>query len=96
MKQIVIYDMDGCLVNSLHRYRVVAETQKIDLQYWLDNEHKAMLDELLPLAEQYQAQLLDDDIYVIIATARVLNAPDWEFINDVLGLPDKVISRNLQ
>lgn len=94
MKKIVIYDMDGCLVDSLHRYRIITETNKIDLQYWLDNEHKAMQDKLLPLAGQYKQQLENPDYYVIIATARVLKAPDWDFINNILGRPDKVISRN--
>lgn len=93
MKKIVIYDMDGCIVNSLHRYRV-KENGKIDLQHWLDNEHKAMQDSLLPLADQYQEQIADSDYYVIIATARVLNKPDLEFIKNVLGEPDKVISRD--
>ena len=92
IKEIHVYDMDGTIVDSLHRYRTTSEN-KIDLQYWLDNEHKAMQDTLLPLAKQYQEKLKNPEIYVIIATARVLNIPDHEFIEQVLGSPNKIISR---
>ena len=92
MKRIRIYDMDGTVVCSMHRYRVTADN-KIDLQYWRDNEPLAMNDSLLPLAEQYKKDLEDNDCFVIIATARVLNDPDMLFINTVLGKPDYIISR---
>lgn len=91
MKRISIYDMDGTIVCSLHRYRTVND--KIDLQYWRDNEYRAGNDSLLPLAEQYKADLADNDCFVIIATARILNDPDRLFINSVLGKPDYIISR---
>lgn len=91
MKRIAIYDMDGTIVCSLHRYRTI--DGKIDLQFWRDNEPRAMEDSLLPLAEQYRADLADKDCFVIIATARVLNNPDIEFINTKLGKPDYIISR---
>lgn len=93
IKEIHVYDMDGCIVDSSHRYRTMPCGTRIDLQYWLDNEYRAMQDTLLPLAKQFQEQLKNPEIYVIIATARVLNAPDWEFIKTVLGMPNKVISR---
>lgn len=91
MKKIAIYDMDGTIVCSLHRYRTI--DNKIDLQYWRDNEYRASEDSLLPLADQYKKDLADIDCYVIIATARVLHNPDREFINNVLGKPDHIISR---
>ena len=93
IKEIHVYDMDGTIVDSTHRYRTMPCNTRIDLQYWIDNQHKAMQDSLLPLASKYQAQLLNPEIYVIIATARVLNKPDLDFIKYVLGQPDKVISR---
>ena len=96
IKRIRIYDMDGTVVCSLHRYRTVAAscgTEKIDLQYWRENEYRAMDDSLLPLAEQYKQDLQREDTYVVIATARVLNTPDREFIRSVLGQPDHIISR---
>lgn len=83
--------MDGTIVCSLHRYKTI--DNKIDLQYWRDNEYRAMDDSLLPLAAQYKADLKDNDTFVIIATARVLREADNKFINNVLGKPDYIISR---
>ena len=91
MKKVAIYDMDGTIVCSLHRYRTI--DNKIDLQYWRDNEYLAGNDSLLPLAEQYKKDLADNDTFVIIATARVLHDADREFINNVLGKPNHIISR---
>jgi hypothetical protein len=91
IKRIAIYDMDGTIVDSTHRYRTI--NNKIDIQYWRDNQHKAMEDKLLPLAEQYKADILDAECYVIIATARVMNEPDYRFIDEILGKPDYIISR---
>jgi len=91
MKRIAIYDMDGTIVCSLHRYKTI--DNKIDLQYWRDNEYRAGDDSLLPLAEQYKSDLKDNDCFVIIATARILREPDMLFINDKLGKPDYIISR---
>jgi len=91
MKRIAIYDMDGTIVCSLHRYKTI--DNKIDLQYWRENEYRAMDDTLLPLAEQYKKDLADTDCFVIIATARILRDPDTVFINTILGKPDYIISR---
>lgn len=95
IKRVSIYDMDGTIVCSLHRYRTMTKGDKdvIDLQYWRDNEYRAMDDSLLPLAAQYQADLADSSCYVIIATARVLRDADKRFIDEILGQPDYIISR---
>lgn len=92
IKRIQIYDMDGTLVDSTHRYRTI-DNVRIDLQYWLDNAHLAMDDTLLPLAVQYRADLADEECFVIVATARVMGAEDWRFVNEILGMPDYFISR---
>ena len=47
----------------------------------------------MPLAEQYKADLSDPNCFVIIATARVLRSADNQFIADILGEPDYIISR---
>lgn len=93
IRKVSIYDMDGTIVDSTHRYRVTPEG-KIDLQHWRDNQHLAMQDSLLPMAEQYKKDLADNECYVIIATARVMNEPDFRFVNEILGKPDYLISRN--
>lgn len=95
IKKVSIYDMDGTIVNSLHRYRTIVDEngERIDLDYWRQNEYRAVDDTLLPLAEQYKRDLLDDNTFVIIATARVMHEPDYQFVRDILGEPDYLISR---
>jgi len=96
VKRVSVYDMDGTIVCSLHRYRTVNGAdgiERIDLPYWRENEYRAGDDSLLPLAEQYKQDLQDENCYVIIATARVLNSPDRKFIREILGQPDAIISR---
>jgi hypothetical protein len=93
--RVSIYDMDGTIVDSSHRYRTIVGDagERIDLDHWRENEHLAMLDGFLPLVNQYRADLADPNCYVIIATARVMNAPDWQFVKEKLGEPDYFISR---
>lgn len=95
IQRVTIWDMDGTIVDSSHRYRTITENGKtrIDLQFWRDNEPLAMKDTLLPMASQYKADLADPTCYVIIATARVMSSPDWQFVREVLGMPDYFISR---
>ena len=84
IKRVSVYDMDGTIVCSLHRYRTILgeNGERIDLDYWRENECRAMDDSLLPLAKQYQSDLTDPECYVIIATARVLRDADNEFIKN--------------
>ena len=93
--RVSIYDMDGTIVDSSHRYRTIVDEkgERIDLDYWRQNEYRAGDDELLPLHRQYLADIADPHCYVIIATARVMNQPDWDFVESKLGLPDYFISR---
>jgi phosphoglycolate phosphatase-like HAD superfamily hydrolase len=95
IKRVAIYDMDGTIVDSSHRYRTITDENgtRIDLDHWRENEYRAMDDGLLPMFEQYRQDLQDENCYVIIATARVMNAPDWQFVNEILGMPDYFISR---
>lgn len=96
IKRIRVYDMDGTIVCSLHRYRTMVRAdgkEVIDLDFWRENEPKAYEDSLLPLAETYRADLADPECFVVIATARVLRGPDYAFIAEKLGMPDHIISR---
>jgi phosphoglycolate phosphatase-like HAD superfamily hydrolase len=94
--KVRIYDMDGTIVDSTHRYRILISsdgTEKIDLEYWRANEYRAMDDGLLPLANQYMDDLKNPNVYTIIATARILRVADNTFIDKVLGRPNYIISR---
>lgn len=96
MKRIAIWDLDGTVIDSLHRYRTRiddAGVERIDLEYWRANEHRAMQDSLLPLHAEYLRDLADRDCFVVVATARVVNRPDARFITERLGMPDYIISR---
>ena len=95
IERVAIYDMDGTIVDSSHRYRTICDEngERIDLDYWRENEYRAMDDALLPMASQYRQDLKDPNCYVIIATARVMNEPDWKFVREILGEPDYLISR---
>lgn len=92
---VSIWDMDGTLIDSSHRYRTIVDENgiRIDLGYWRENEYRAMDDKLLPMFEQYKLDLANPNCYVIIATARVMNEPDWQFVREILGEPDYFISR---
>ena len=93
--RVSIYDMDGTIVCSLHRYKTIIDDngERINLDYWRENEYRAMDDSLLPLSAQYRADLNDENCFVIIATARVLRTADNTFIREILGEPDYIISR---
>lgn len=97
VKKIRIYDIDGTIICSLHRYKTDKTGKRIDLAYWRkhDNEKYIFKDKLLPLAEQYKKDLKNPKIYVILATARACTAGDanYSYIEKYLGLPDKFIHR---
>jgi hypothetical protein len=93
--RVSIYDLDGTIICSLHRYRTIKDEQgeRIDLEYWRDNEHKCHDDSLLPLAEVYKEDIMDPNCFVIIATSRILKQLDRTFISSKLGDPDYIVSR---
>jgi len=92
--RIHIYDLDGVLVDTSHRYRNLP-CGKIDLAYWLENHTAENManDKLLPLVRQYRADVANPHIYVIICTARQYSETDVAFIRDKLGMPNKLIMR---
>ena len=94
--EIHIFDLDGCIIDSAHRYKTLNnQGQQIDLDYWIDNStpEKIWHDSLLPLAAYYKAQLINPLSFVIIATSRQCTKPDFEYIIEHLGEPDKFIYR---
>jgi len=95
--KIDIFDMDGTVIDSTHRYRTMPSGDRIDLDHWIENDIPEMIarDSLLPMAEQYKKACIDPQTYVIIATARACEDGDanYQFIEKHLGLPDKFIHR---
>lgn len=95
VKTVHVFDMDGTIVSSAHRYRL-GNDGKIDLPHWIENCKPEMIekDELLPHAALYKALLQDKTAYVIIATARYMQKADFDYIQENLGLPDHIVCRH--
>ena len=94
IKRIEVFDCDGVLVCSQHRYRNKPDGT-IDLDYWIENRtpDKIARDTLLPHAKRYMASNADPEVYTVICTSRVWNVHDIEYIVGYLGAPDKLIMR---
>lgn len=95
IKQIHIFDADGTIINSIHRYRAI--DNRIDLQYWREYDKPEFIkkDSLLPHSAQYEMSMQNPEVYVIIATARACHKNDenYEFICRHLGFPDMFVHR---
>jgi len=96
IKKIKIYDLDGTLINSLHRYRVAANG-RIDLAHWRKNDTaaKVKLDSFLDLYKWLKEDLKRKDTYVIFATARacIVNDHNYDFLKHHGIMPDLFIHR---
>ena len=90
IEKIHVYDVDGTLVDSSHRYRSLPNGN-VDLDHWRENHYRIWNDSLLPLADQYKADIADPAVYVVICTLRTPEAADLRYIADNLGMPDKLI-----
>ena len=96
LEEVHIFDFDGTLVDSSHRYRTrICEdgVRRIDLDYWRENEGKCSQDSLLPMSKVYKLLNNDPKVFTIIATARVMCENCHIFIGSNLGAPNHVISR---
>ena len=94
INKIDIFDCDGVLVDSGHRYRNLPNGS-IDLDYWIENNtpEKVAQDKLLPHVNLYRESLNNPESYTIIATARQCAMHDLEYFRDHLGFPQKLIFR---
>ena len=90
-KKIHVYDMDGVLVDTSHRYR--NRNGAIDLDHWLANSHKIDKDTLLPLASQFVKDCANSEIYTVLCTARTSHPRDVAYIHRELATPNKIIMR---
>lgn len=97
IKEIHVYDLDGTVISSSHRYRTIPGEARIDLNHWREHDKPEFIakDSLLPHAAQYKADLKNPEILVVIATARAAIPGDanWQFVEKKLGLPDFFIHR---
>ena len=95
IKYIKIFDIDGVILSSLHRYatKTVKGKEKLDLDHWVENQHLCIYDSLLPHADIYKKSILSKNTFVIIATSRLLMADDYMAIGKLLGMPDSLVSR---
>jgi len=97
IKKFTIWDLDGNIIDSMHRYRMNPKTGKIDLDFWIKHDIPEFieLDSVLPFADRYKADLLNPEVYVVIATARacVKGDANYKFIEENLGLPNKFFHR---
>ena len=82
MRKFKIWDLDGTVIDSSHRYATL-ENGDIDLPRWIENNTREniALDKLLPLADTMRENFRSGDT-VIICTARVLGFWDRVFLAD--------------
>lgn len=96
--RINLYDCDGILLNSTHRYK--AKNGRIDLDHWIENDTRQNIlkDQPSVLAKHYKESLANPEIFVIIATARSCekNDANYEVIYSKLGKPNLFIHRQGQ
>ena len=92
-KRLLIFDKDGVLMDSSHRYRL-KENGLIDLKHWIDNEVNHVYDKPLPHASVYKAAIKCPETFVVIATASDLTTHGQkERLLSVLGAPNALIHR---
>ena len=79
--QYKIWDLDGTVIDSSHRYSTLANGD-IDLPRWIADNTRANIeqDKLLPLARLMKSNYRQGKDIVIICTARVLGIHDHCFL----------------
>jgi phosphoglycolate phosphatase-like HAD superfamily hydrolase len=79
-KPIYIFDLDGTVVDSSHRFTGTAEG-KVDLAKWIEDSTRENIfkDSLLPLAKFMKA-LMKANQNVWICTARNMSKDDFDFL----------------
>ena len=95
IQTIHIFDFDGTLVDSSHRYRTDSSGQAIDLQYWIDNEHLAHLDTPIKRVVKIFKDLCESvNDYALIATARIWCEGATRVCEQANIKPNSLVARN--
>lgn len=91
-KRIHCYDVDGVLLDSLHRHKFF-EDGSLDTIHYFANTIPEVLkkDTVLPLAKQYISDCKNPEIYVILCSVRSMNNFHIYSIAEKIGLPDKLL-----
>lgn len=91
--RIVIYDLDGTIIDSTHRIKL-QENGSLDLDHWKQNNTKEQIfkDDLLPLYWQLVSDYKQGN-YIVLCTARELGKWDYEYLHSMGIYYDKIISR---
>jgi phosphoserine phosphatase len=79
-KRLCVFDLDETLIDSAHRTPSHPDgTLDLDRYFAMKNRESIFRDTLLPLAEIFKT-LDRSENYVVICTARAMNADDWDFL----------------
>lgn len=94
MKNIIIFDLDETVINSLHRTPNFPDGT-LDLQSYLKNQtfENIQKDTLLPLVRIMRERYLAGD-YIIVLTARGMLSWDYDYLADNDIPYHKIMSRD--
>lgn len=80
MKRLVVFDLDGTLIDSSHRTPHRPDgTLDLERYFELENRENIFRDTLLPLAKTFK-RLNRSENYIVICTARAMNQNDYDFL----------------
>lgn len=95
--ELHIFDFDGTVVDSSHRYRTqICEDgiERIDLDYWIANECRTLDDKPIePVASEFRKLVADARHYVIVATARIWCDLSQQMAEENDLIPQKIVAR---
>jgi hypothetical protein len=90
----IIFDLDHTVVCSRHR-QATLPCGSLNLAHWVENNtpEKIMRDSLLPLAAQWRKIAKKRSAEIVVCTARVMTAPDFEFLAKNRLIADYILHR---
>lgn len=92
IRKLHVFDFDGTLVDSSHRYRTAECGTRIDLAHWRANAYRAADDKPLPLLHRMNAMRYHPAHFCMIATARVWDSYSQDYVCEH-GIDIPVVAR---